>query len=87
MLTSSVTTGNVAGGLNGGNGGGIYNTGVLLLAGGEVTNNTAFFGKYPGNTSGGGIYDLLVAAAVRTTFTGNHPDNCAPPSSVPGCSN
>jgi predicted outer membrane repeat protein len=77
-LNSSLVLKNTAGS----DGGGIFNDagGFTTLNSSGVFNNTA-------DIDGGGIFNNggnvnLQASSVK----GNHPDNCAPPNSVPGCS-
>jgi predicted outer membrane repeat protein len=36
-------------------------------------------------TAGGGIYNLGTVSLTSSPVVGNHPDNCAPAGSVPGC--
>jgi hypothetical protein len=67
-------------------GGGINNlvgSTVTLNDSSSITGNTANGG--PG--SGGGIFNSrsTVTGATATNITGNTPDNCGPPGSVPGC--
>jgi predicted outer membrane repeat protein len=38
-----------------------------------------------GTAGGGGIYNLGTATLTSTAVFSNHPDNCAPAASVPGC--
>jgi hypothetical protein len=66
-------------------GGGLYNGpgGVARLTGTTVIQNTA------GDT-GGGIYNATFTGAVTLTASAvvaNTPNNCAPPGTVPGCTN
>jgi hypothetical protein len=73
-------------------GGGIDNgdTGTAILEHSKVINNTAE-GDTLANSLGGGIYNANAASgSVTLTLTlvkGNHPDQCDPTGSVPGCSN
>lgn len=83
-LTHTQIRGNVAGA----DGGGLYaagaaaarRPGTVTVSGGGIRDNVA-------GGNGGGIYNIgdstvsLASAAVA----GNHPDNCAPAGSVPGC--
>jgi hypothetical protein len=73
-------------------GGGIDNgdTGTAILKYSKVVNNTAA-GNTLADSLGGGIYNANPASgSVTLTVTqvkGNHPDQCDPTGSVPGCSN
>ncbi|MGI9074704.1 MAG: hypothetical protein ACR2JB_26085, partial [Bryobacteraceae bacterium] len=80
-------------------GGGIDNGGTATLAYSKVANNTAA-GDTLTNSLGGGIYNAdwesfyyggTPVSGSLTLFssqvTGNHPDQCDPTGSVPGCSN
>ncbi len=60
-----------------GDGGAIYNDGDVLLRNSIISSNRA--------GDGGGIYNGGNAVAIVSIIAGNIPDNCAPPSSVPGC--
>jgi hypothetical protein len=52
--------------------------GTLTLNHSQVTGNTA--------ATGGGIFNFKGTVSLSgTSVTGNTPNNCAPPSSVPGC--
>jgi hypothetical protein len=66
-----------------GTGGGIFNRGTATVTSSSVFNNTA-------RDQGGGIFNSIFAGAsftlLSSSVTGNTPDNCAPPNSVPGCS-
>jgi hypothetical protein len=78
-LNDSRITGNTAS-----TGGGIFNLAlgtVALKYGSRITGNTA------SSSGGGGIFnaDGAVTGATAANITGNAPDNCAPPGSVPGC--
>jgi hypothetical protein len=66
-------------------GGGLYHgSGTSTLTSSAVTGNMA-----SGATAGGGgIYEETGSVVLeKTRVSGNTPDNCAPPGSVPGCSN
>ena len=71
-------------------GGGINNGGVATLTYSKVLNNTAE-GETLANSLGGGIYNSNSASGAviltGTTVANNHPDQCDPTGSVPGCSN
>jgi hypothetical protein len=81
LNNSGSITGNTAASV----GGGIYNLfgTVTLNNSGSITGNTA-------GTDGGGIYNNFTFGGLATlndisSITGNNPNNCAPPGSVPGC--
>jgi predicted outer membrane repeat protein len=84
VLSGSQVRGNVAGG----DGGGIYTAdllgtpgiGSLALTRSQVRGNVA-------GTDGGGIYNFGASTVTLTSavVARNHPDNCAPAASVPGC--
>ena len=79
-LNDSTVTGNTVTG-DGSVGGGIAQVvDSLTLNGSTVTGNTA-------SGDGGGIWNQGTATLNNSTVTGNTPDNCAPPGSVPGCTN
>lgn len=66
-------------------GGGLYNgSGTSTLTSSAVTGNSA-----SGATAeGGGIYEETGSVVLeKSRVSGNTPDDCAPPGSVPGCSN
>jgi hypothetical protein len=79
-LIGCQVTGNSAGDDGTGQGGGIFNAGTITLDASSVSDNSA-------GDDGGGIYnnggtvDLLNGSSV----SGNSPNDCAPPGSVPGC--
>jgi hypothetical protein len=64
-------------------GGGLYNDiGTSSLVGSFVVGNVAT------SSLGGGIYENSGAVTLTSTFVGNNtPNNCAPPGSVPNCTN
>ncbi|MEU6666668.1 hypothetical protein [Streptomyces sp. NPDC046727] len=66
-------------------GGGLANAAnsTATLRDSKVHDNTAQGG--PG--SGGGIRNDGTVTLIRTTVRNNFPENCAPPGSVPGCTN
>jgi hypothetical protein len=73
----------------GGDGGGIANgvplPGPMPLIGGQLTLNHS---QVTGNTAshGGGIFNNGGTVSLSaTSVTGNNPDNCEPPGSIPGC--
>ena len=60
------------------NGGGIYNDGTATLNHSDVVLNSAAFG--------GGIYkNAGTVTLTNSVVSGNNPDNCLPPASIPGC--
>jgi Chlamydia polymorphic membrane protein (Chlamydia_PMP) repeat len=76
-LTNVTVTGNRATG----QGGGVYNHGLVAATGSSITRNVAAAG-------GGGIYDDNAAAAVTlasSPILHNKPDNCEPLASITGC--
>ncbi|WP_265568259.1 hypothetical protein [Streptomyces hygroscopicus] len=74
-LNQSTVSGNIAGTV----GGGIGNRGNLTLRHSEVERNTAF-------SDGGGIFKFSGTVTLQDSkVRHNHPNNCAPPNSVPGC--
>jgi predicted outer membrane repeat protein len=76
----SVAGGQVTGNRAGGNGGGIWAQGDTDFTGTPITGNDA--------AAGGGIYGdgpAVTVALASSPVTGNTPDNCEPPGSVPGC--
>jgi hypothetical protein len=82
VLNSVVLSGNIASAPNGDSrGGGLENGASARLTDSAVHNNTAQ-GSAP---QGGGIYNLGTVSRSSTPVTNNHPNNCAPPNSVPGC--
>lgn len=64
-------------------GGGIFNTGTLVLSGDRVTSNQATLGRGGGisNASSGRVLLLF------TQVTSNTPDNCNPQGTIRGCRN
>jgi hypothetical protein len=60
-------------------GGGVLNDGTLKLTLTSVSGNTS-------ESRGGGIFNNGTVSGVASSVTDNHPDNCAGPNSVPGCS-
>ena len=84
-INFSQVNGNSAGGFGGGILNGLPNpkmpiTGTLTMNGNAVIGNSAGLG-------GGGIYSVP-GGAVWLKFTlvnGNHPDNCEPTATIPGC--
>jgi predicted outer membrane repeat protein len=62
-------------------GGALYNDAgaTAHLTRSEIAFNLA------GASGGGGIYNLGTVTLTSTAVSGNHPDNCAPAASVPGC--
>jgi hypothetical protein len=73
-------------------GGGVYNgeTSTAILEHSKVVNNTAQAATLA-NSLGGGIYNANPASGsvtlAQTQVKNNHPDQCDPTGSVPGCSN
>ncbi|MCX4630075.1 hypothetical protein [Streptomyces sp. NBC_01443] len=84
QLNSSPVTDNTANGTNS-RGGGIFNTsaGTVTLTGSSVTNNRAL----GSGANGGGIFNASgTVTRSGSPVTGNQPNNCGSPSTVPGCS-
>ena len=77
---NTVSSNNAFGADGGGEGGGIFNDGgTVRLNDSTVTGNTA-------DGDGGGIYNQTGTVTLKdSTISGNNPDNCAPSSSIPGC--
>jgi hypothetical protein len=76
---------NTAGGDGGGIANGIPLPGPMPLLGGQLTLNHS---QVTGNTAshGGGIFNNGGTVTLSaTSVTGNNPDNCEPPDSIPGC--
>ena len=80
LNNSTVSSNNAFGADGGGEGGGIFNDGgTVRLNDSTVTGNTA-------DGDGGGIYNQTGTVTLKdSTISGNNPDNCAPSSSIPGC--
>ena len=84
-LNNSEVNGNRAGGDGGGIANGIPLPGPMPLPGGALTLNHS---QVTGNTAahGGGIFNNGgTVTLAKTSVTGNTPDNCEPPGTVPGC--
>ncbi len=83
-ITSSPVNGNTANGTNS-RGGGIFNTasGRVVLTSSQVTGNRAL----GTGADGGGVFNASgTVTLIASRVTGNQPDNCGSPSTVPGCS-
>jgi hypothetical protein len=84
-LNNSAVNGNRAGGDGGGIANGIPLPGPMPLPGGALTLNHS---QVTGNTAahGGGIFNNGgTVTLAKTPVTGNTPDNCEPPGTIPGC--
>ncbi|MEU9242297.1 hypothetical protein [Streptomyces sp. NPDC048385] len=83
-ITSSPVNGNTVNGTNS-RGGGIFNTasGRVVLTSSQVTGNRAL----GTGAAGGGVFNASgTVTLIASRITGNQPDNCGSPSTVPGCS-
>ncbi|WP_326803856.1 hypothetical protein OIE49_22570 [Streptomyces sp. NBC_01788] len=83
-LADSPVTGNTVNGTNS-RGGGIFNTGsgTVALTRSPVTKNRAL----GTGANGGGIFSASGSVTrIASRVTGNRPNNCGSPSTVPGCS-
>lgn len=88
VATLAISGSQIRGNLAGEDGGGIYladtsgtpGGGSLALTGSQVRGNVA-------GTDGGGIYNFggVTVTLTNAVVARNHPDNCAPTASVPGC--
>ncbi|MFF7903590.1 MULTISPECIES: hypothetical protein [unclassified Streptomyces] len=83
-LTDSPVTGNTVNGTNS-RGGGIFNTGSGTVA---LTRSPATRSRALGTgANGGGIFNASGSVTrIASRVTGNRPNNCGSPSTVPGCS-
>ena len=84
LLASQVSNNTVSDPNGSAQGGGIFNSsGTSTLRASTVTGNVAT----GGTPDGGGIFNSSGSVALIPGFVfGNHPNNCAPPNSVTGCS-
>jgi len=84
-LNNSKVNNNTAGGDGGGIANGVPLPGPMPLIGGQLTLNHS---QVTGNTAahGGGIFNNGGTVTLSaTSVTGNNPDNCEPPGTIPGC--